>query len=177
MESGRRQLTQRLRRQLGRSGESEPLDAEWFRAQLAAHGYPGFGHLERRERRVELSRLLLWGLSAGDMDARVCQGLIYLARTCATRIRWDWLMAQAKLRNLQNRLGFLVDLAIHPGEPGGLARVRDELANARLLAESTFCWDSMPAAVRKWMQDNRPEKAAYWNVLSRFTTEEVFGAE
>jgi hypothetical protein len=42
----------------------------------------------------------------------------------------------------------------------------DELDKARLVAETTFCWDSMPAPTRKWMRERRSPEAEHWNVVS-----------
>jgi hypothetical protein len=46
-------------------------------------------------------------------------------------------------------------------------QAKEELDKARLLAEATFCWDSMPAATRKWMREQRSAEAAHWNIVTR----------
>jgi hypothetical protein len=81
------------------------------------------------------------------------------------------LVRQAKLHNLQNRMGFLIQLAV-PSSPE-MQRALDELDEARLLAEATFRWDSMPPATRKWMRENRSSEAAHWNVVTRIRPEDL----
>jgi len=56
-------------------------------------------------------------------------------------------------------------------------RARADLENARLLAEATFCWDSMPAATRDWRRANRTPHAAHWNVLSGMSAGEFVDEE
>ena len=78
------------------------------------------------------------------------------------------------MQNLQNRLGFLLQVAgVHKSE--SLSAVR-ELERARLLQEDTLCWDSMPAATREWMRANRTPLAEHWNVLTRLRAEDVHDA-
>jgi hypothetical protein len=94
---------------------------------------------------------------------------------------WTWLVRQAKLRNLQNRLGFLTEVAsaLSRGAPAETAmkRTLKDLDQARLLAETTFCWDSMPASIRQWMRENRSAEAAHWNVLTRLMPEQLNDAQ
>jgi hypothetical protein len=54
-----------------------------------------------------------------------------------------------------------------------MQRALDELDEARLLAEATFRWDSMPPATRKWMRENRSSEAAHWNVVTRIRPEDL----
>jgi hypothetical protein len=69
------------------------------------------------------------------------------------------------LRNLQNRLGFVLQAAgVKTQEI--LAAV-GELDRSRLVEEATFCWDSMPQATREWIRQNRSALAAHWNILTR----------
>ena len=80
------------------------------------------------------------------------------------------LVRQAKLQNLQNRLGFVLQTA--GTETPELLAVVQELERARLLQESTLCWDSMPAATREWMRVNRPALAVRWNVVTTLRPED-----
>ncbi len=63
------------------------------------------------------------------------------------QLNFGSMVRQAKLQNLQNRLGFLLQVA-EVKTPGGLLTV-SELDRASLLREDTLCWDSMPAAMRE----------------------------
>jgi hypothetical protein len=86
----------------------------------------------------------------------------------------SWLVQQAKLRDLQNRLGFLLQLA--KGDTPELSAALHELERARLLQEATLCWESMPTATREWMRANRSSLAEHWNVLTKVDADDVNNA-
>jgi hypothetical protein len=119
--------------------------------------------------------LLLQALRQPDLDARVCEALPWVARQYAADVDWEWLVRHAKLHDFQNRLGFLLEWAGTGTEP--MARAKSELEAARLLAEATFCWDSMPEATRRWMRQNRSPEASHWNVVARLRAEDLVHAE
>src|ERR1039457_6306941 len=148
LETGSRPLTKDLRSRLQALGNSrEPQASQTersFRPQLSALGYPGFRHVGASRRRATPGSLLLQALRQPDLDARVCEALPWVARQYAADVDWEWLVRHAKLHDFQNRLGFLLELARTGTEP--MARAKSELEAARLLAEATFCWDSMPEA-------------------------------
>jgi len=177
LESGARPVSRKLRGRLrlvpGRAPHSTD---DRLRAQLSALGYPGFAHVDAERPAPEPGVLLLDALSQPTLDARVAEALPWVTRRYAAELDWAWLVRQAKLRNLQNRLGFLTDLALasNRGAPreAAMSRARDELDAARLLAEATFCWDSMPVATRLWMRKHRSPQAAHWNVVTRLHPEE-----
>jgi hypothetical protein len=96
-------------------------------------------------------------------------------------LNWEWLVDQAKLKNAQNRVGFLVSLArqlteLDKLDPNGAERLREaesRLESAKLVAESTLGQGSVSDRERAWMRENRPELARRWNVLSTLTAEQV----
>ena len=104
-------------------------------------------------------------LAKSDVDARVVEALPWLVTTFESEFDFGAIVRQAKLQNLQNRSGFVLQVAA-VDTPGGLMAV-SELERARLLQEDTLCWDSMPAATREWMRANRAPLAEHWNVLTR----------
>jgi len=168
LEKGARPLRRELRERLAavRSGEGEhgTMD-DRLREQMSALGYPGFAHVEPMRPAPEAAVVLLNALSQPTLDARVTEALPWLARGYANSVDWSWLVQQAKLRNLQNRLGFLVQLSNPAAEPA-MQEALDELDQARLLAEATFCWDEMPDSTRNWMRERRSAEAEHWNVVS-----------
>jgi transcriptional regulator with XRE-family HTH domain len=177
LERGARPLSRHLRDRLRQvHGQRDvPRTDDRFRAQLSALGYPGFAHVPS-ERPVPLPGVvLLDALAEPTLDARVTDGLPWLVRHYAGELDWPWLTRQAKLRNLQNRLGFLIQHVL-PSSPGAsqsaMKRALAELDPARLLAESTLCWDAMPAATRRWMREHRSPQAAHWNVVTRLWPED-----
>ena len=179
LETGNRPLTKDLRSRFRalRSLRKPlvPPAVESLRPQLSALGYPGFGHLGASRRRPDPATFLLQALRQPDLDARVCEALPWVARQYPTEVDWEWLVRQAKLHDFQNRLGFLLDLAGTPTGP--MAQARSELEKSRLLAEATFCWDSIPEATRQWMRQNRSPEASHWNVVTRVRAEDLVHAE
>ena len=142
--------------------DDRPAAADLFRAQLGRLGYPGFAHVTPTRRKPCPDVLLLSVLAQPDADARVVDALPWLVRQYASQMDFRWLVRQAKLQDLQNRLGFVLQMA---GLPVAEPRTPEtgwalgELERARLLEEATLCWDAMPAATRQWMcaleRDNR----------------------
>jgi len=85
-----------------------------FSAELSALGYPGFAYLRARRRRNP-AEVLLDALNEPNLDARVAEGLPWLAMTYVD-MDWAWLVRNAKVRDRQNRLGFAVFLASEVAE-------------------------------------------------------------
>jgi transcriptional regulator with XRE-family HTH domain len=142
-----------------------------FAAELAGLGYPGFAYLGTRVRKNPAG-VLLSALSEPDLDARVAEGLPWVAFTYVD-MDWGWLVRNAKLDDRQNRLGFAVSLAreIAVGKAENekaqnLGRCLEVLERSRLAREDTFCHDSMTRAERAWLRDHRPAVASHWNLLT-----------
>ena len=83
-------------------------------ADLARLGYPGLAYLRKRRSHVNPGETLLTALSQESLEARLFEALPWLVLQY-----WDldrkWLVGQAKLHDLQNRLGFVVALARKAG--------------------------------------------------------------
>ena len=149
-----------------------------FSAELSALGYPGFAYLRSRRRRNP-AEVLLEALNEPNLDARVAEGLPWLALTYVD-LDWDWLVRNAKVRDRQNRLGFAVSLAGDVAEgKNDMQRARelrqylDVLEGARLAREDTFCHDSMTQAERAWVREHRSPAAAHWNLLTDMKGEQL----
>ena len=87
-----------------------------------------------------------------------------------------WLVAQSRMVNLQNRLGFLVSLGLQLQKPGAERDLREllgKLEESRLAAEDTLCHISMRKAERDWVVRRRPASAAHWYLVSALTVEEL----
>jgi transcriptional regulator with XRE-family HTH domain len=166
LEKGARPLTSTLRNRMKATPRNHRLDsaADRLREQLSALRYPKFAHVTPSRAKTSPDALLASILSQTDADARVVEALPWLVRRYADRMDWAWLVRQAKLQNLQNRLGFVLQTA--GVETPELSAAVHELERARLLQEATLCWDSMPAATRKWMRVNRSPVAEHWNVVT-----------
>ncbi len=176
IEKGERPLTAALRDRMkvARGKDEGGTSDDRLRAQLSALGYSGFAHVTKSRPKPRAADFLVTVLARPDADARIVEALPWLVGTYQNQLDFDWLVRQAKLQNLQNRLGFLLQVA-GVDTPGGRLAVR-ELERARLLQEDTLCWDGMPAATREWMRANRTQLAEHWNVLTRLRAEDVQNA-
>src|SRR5437762_3131933 len=142
-----------------------------FSAELGALGYPGFSY-HRARKRHNPAEVLFTALNEPDLDARVAEGLPWLALAYLD-MDWDWLVRNAKLHDRQNRLGFTASLARDVAEAKHDNRSAQELKQraqalegSRLAREDTFCHDSMTTAERAWLRQNRPPLAKHWNLLT-----------
>lgn len=143
-----------------------------YAQELSNLGYPGFSHFRSGEPRWNPAQLLVEALSQPDLDRRVAEALPWLAQRYS-EMNWDWVTREAKLRNLQNRLGFTLllakNLAFQKQElevSDSLARRGESLRQSLLAKEDTYCHEGMTQAERRWLQTSRSAEAAAWNVLS-----------
>jgi len=146
---------------------------------LASLGYPAFAYLRRGRPRRNPAEVLLSALAMNDCEARLVEALPWLL------LEFDldsgWLVRQARLHNLQNRLGFVVSLARRVAEQapryrGRLQALRPleaELERSRLAAEDTLCDASLGPAHRAWLRQARTPEAAAWNLLADWRLEHL----
>jgi transcriptional regulator with XRE-family HTH domain len=146
--------------------------------ELAVLGYPGFAHVKSKSARNP-AEVLLSAIVQSDLDARLVEALPWVLGAYP-EINWPWLRDQVKLRNAQNRLGYIVYLAKETGaspksgtEPARFRSWEGDLEAARLAREGTLCRDSMPRPERAWLRSHRPTAAAHWNLLTGLTPEQL----
>lgn len=185
LESGMRRVTPKLARAVAKLYALPPTSlpvtetprdhsvrADTLARELSALDYPGYRHL-RKSRKVNPGVVLLEALSQDELDARVTEALPWLL-VHYPNLDWEWLVSNAKLRNLQNRLGFLTgvarELAVRrrywARAAEKLAAVEKELEKARLAHETTLARENMSEAERAWLRANRSRMARHWNVLT-----------
>jgi transcriptional regulator with XRE-family HTH domain len=158
---------------VGRRAESSALAAD-----LAALGYPGFAHLTpRRWTPRNPARVLLDTVEQDEVEARVVEALPWLVLRYWP-LDQAWLVREAKLRDLQNRLGFVVTLTRRLAERQGdsdtaaaLTHLEAQLERSRLAREEPFCRASMPEAELRWLADHRSADARRWNLLTDWTAD------
>jgi transcriptional regulator with XRE-family HTH domain len=153
-------------------------DAGYFQARLGSLGYPGFAYLHRSDRQNPAA-LLMDALDTDDLDPRVTEALAWLP-VAYPQMDWTWLTANAKLRDRQNRLGFVVELARHAARQRGDSDLERQLASrvaalepSRLAREDTLCKESMTYAERNWLRTHRPKTAEHWNLLTDLSVEQL----
>jgi len=157
---------------------SEGADPQRLARQLAGLGYPGFAHL--RSLKANPAAVVLGSLVQRDLGARLAEALPWVLLTYPD-MDWSWLVRQAKLHDVQNRLGFVVALAkgvasAQPQFRGALeplSSVEAQLERARLVREDTLCRESMPAAERRWLEERRSPVARHWNLLTGLTADQL----
>jgi transcriptional regulator with XRE-family HTH domain len=161
-------------------GKYEPASRGelYFKQSLGALGYSGFAYL-RGPAKANPAELLMGALDSENLDSRVTEALPWVP-VAYPKMDWDWLTMNAKVRDRQNRLAFVVSLAIQVAEKkgnAGLAKSFSErvgtLERSRLAAEDTLCKESMTQAERKWLRSHRTTAAKHWNLLTDLSAEQL----
>lgn len=159
-------------------GRRVRANSDMLARQLAGLGYPGFAHL--RHAKANPAAVLLNALVQEDLEVRLAEALPWLVLTYPD-MDWSWLIPEVKLRDAQNRLGFVVAMArdlaaTRPRFRPALERISfaaQELERARLAREDTLCRESMPPAERAWLATNRSVLAGHWNLLTGLTADQL----
>ena len=156
----------------------QPKDANTLATDLASLGYPGFAYLKPK-RKKNPGEVLLSALSAKSLESRVAESLPWLLLKYPD-LDWESLVSAAKVRDLQNKLGFITSVARRVAEKRGekataelLRKQEKALERSRLFLEDTLCNDSLTQAERRWLETNRPEEAKYWRVLTDLSPEHL----
>jgi transcriptional regulator with XRE-family HTH domain len=186
MERGRRSVPQHLAPKLVsllRLPASElpvrtatPLPADRVAGALSSFGYLAFKHLHRGLRKNP-AEVLVSALLPETVEARLVEALPWLV-TKFPALDWDWVVSQAKLHDVQNRLGFVVTLAKRLAQMRGesntaeaLGKLESVLERARLQREDAF--GALTEAERRWLQTNRSPEAKQWNLLTSLNAESL----
>lgn len=195
LEGGQRKVTPRLARKfksvyrlpptvLPTADEFKPrvsVANEEFVNEVSALGYPGFAYLKARVKERNPAETLVEALSQTSLESRVVEALPWLLLTY-----WDmnlgWLVKEAKLNNLQNRLGFVESLAEEVSKRSSsrdeernraLSELRNMLEKSRLAHEDTFLKPVNTEVEREWLRENRSDEARHWNLLTNWRPEHL----
>ena len=192
LESGGRRLTPELARRAMKAYDLPPtalppsalgssrrrVTAEGLASDLAALGYPGFAYLRPRKWQPKNpGEVLLTALAQEDLESRLVEALPWLVLRFWP-LDQEWLVREAKLLDVQNRLGFVVSLARRRAEAAGdqpraraLTHLETVLERSRLAREDTLCRASLPEAERRWLAEHRAPEARHWNLLTDWTAD------
>jgi transcriptional regulator with XRE-family HTH domain len=147
-------------------------------SELSAVGYPGFSHIAPSGLRNP-AEVFISALSARILDPRIVEALPWLAAEISDS-DWEIVVNAAKIMNLQNRLGFVTNLARIVSEKtnekkkyASLLRREKLLRDSRLLKEDTLCTEAMGETERNWVRQNRTPEATFWNILSDLKAEHL----
>ena len=154
--------------------------AESLARDLGALGYPGLAYLRPRNWKPKNpGEVLLAALVQEDLEPRLVEALPWLVLTFWP-LDQEWLVREAKLRDLQNRLGFVVTLARQLAERSedqpraqALKDLEAVLERSRLAREDTLCRASLSESERRWLENHRSQEARHWNVLADWTVDDV----
>jgi transcriptional regulator with XRE-family HTH domain len=192
LESGKRKLTRKLAEKVVRlyelPPEKLPLLENWedlaemsndeVAEAIASLGYPKFSHLQKAAQ-INPAQVLFSALRKDNLDSRIAESLPWLVYTFY-ELDWDRLMKYAKIFDLQNRLGFVVNLARQTAEKVGddkkivvLSEVETNLEKSRLLKEDVLANESITNAERTFLKTNRLPEAKFWRVLSDLSIENL----
>lgn len=165
------ELARKLVRRYGLSPTALPVSKvpdrvspDFWAAELAALEYPGFAHLRRGARKLNPAAFLLAALAQRNLEARVAEGLPWLVCRYPD-MNFDWLVPEARMKNLQNRLGFAVTLARLAGHQENLVPWESTLADSKLEKQDSFCRE-LTEPERRWLRDHSSPEARQWNLLS-----------
>lgn len=195
LENGQRKVTPRLARKfksvfglrptvLPTSDEFMPrvqVTNEEFVNEVSALGYPGFAYLRARVKERNPAETLVEALCQTRLEPRVVEALPWLLLTYSD-MNLGWLVREAKLNNLQNRLGFVESLAEEVSRRSGstdeernraLGELRNMLEKSRLAQEDTFLKPVNSEVEREWLRENRSDQARHWNLLTNWRAEHL----
>jgi transcriptional regulator with XRE-family HTH domain len=193
LESGKRRLTPALARKLvtayGLPPAELPLPAAFTPAEkvdeqrlvedLAKLDYPGFTYVRTHVRSKHPGEVLLTALAQENLEGRVAEALPWLLLRY-WQMDLIWVVGEAKKFDLQNRLGFVVNLARQLSQRGGdsertqaLASLESLLEPSRLAREDYLYRAPRNDRERQWLSENRPEAARHWNLLSDLRPEHL----
>jgi transcriptional regulator with XRE-family HTH domain len=156
-----------------------PVDPGKLARQLGGLGYPGFAHL-RPSSKANPAAVVLEALLQPDLEVRLSEALPWVLLNYP-ELDWQWLVDHSKLHDVQNRLGFVVAVARavaarharFSDAEAKLAAAEQRLERSRLAREDTLGRESMPAAERRWLVENRSLAALHWNMLTSLSDDQL----
>jgi transcriptional regulator with XRE-family HTH domain len=150
------------------SGPLRRVSADMLARDLASLGYPGFAYM-RSGWKKNPGEVLLTALAQPDLESRLTEALPWLMLKYP-KLDTKWVVSQARLFGLSNRLGFVVDLAKslakRQDQVDCFAQLAQLLRASRLDVESTLCQESLSNVERNWLRENRSDDAKYWHLLT-----------
>jgi transcriptional regulator with XRE-family HTH domain len=185
LENNRRPVPARVARLLARDEPGVatalpldvPLEAD-LPQLLGSLGYPGFAYLADPRSVTNPAAVLVAALRQANVPARVTEALPWLLNRFVD-LEWDWLVDEVKRWNVQNRLGYLVSLAMDVARRrhdsaavSRLERVEQRLEDARLAKEDTL-GRALTDSERRYLRDHRPPVAAHWNLLTSLRADDL----
>lgn len=192
VESGRRPISRALAERLGSLPDLPPVvlppalaqldgqDAD-HAADLGALGYPPFA--DGRPRRARNPAAVILAIISPQQVAPNVMNAVPWVLLTFPGLDAAWLTDEARRRNLQNRLGFLTDLAIELARArvarstpdadevrtlDSLEALRADLEDSRLANAGTLARVLAPSE-RQFFEEHRSAAARHWNLHTGLT--------
>ncbi len=194
MEKKKRRVTDRVARRVAslfqlsptlmpasiEAGSHMPVTEDKIEQGLARLGYPGFAYRKKPGKLQNPGELLLMALSLDDLDPRLAEALPWLLVNFEGLDFLD-LIQRAKVKDLQNRLGFTVSLAAKVAERNAvfkrnyleLHKAKETLERSRLVREDTYGRKETSERMKAWLHENRSPEAEHWNLLTDLRVEQL----
>ena len=194
MERGRRRIPDPIARKAARllrmpvsalplpaaDAVERPVTNAMIEAELARLGYPGLAYRRKPGEIRNPAAVLLKALVLDDLEARLAEALPWLLLGFPGH-NFEMLIARAKAKDIQNRLGFAVALAREVAGRNSryrhrtdeLQRLEEALEPSRLAREDTFGRREASERMRAWIRENRSEAAKHWNLLTDLKAEDL----
>jgi transcriptional regulator with XRE-family HTH domain len=160
-------------------GREETRSSELLKEDLGGLGYPGFAYLAVKPKKVDPLEVVLNALKTEDLDQRVTDALPWVL-VHRSDLDYRRLTDEIRLCNLQNRLGFLLEVTVEATKKLHFndAAVRLEpwlawLRESRLYKEDTLCKKSLTEVERRRLQRRRPKAARFWRIYADLNSKEV----
>jgi hypothetical protein len=131
--------------------------------------------LGKRAKAYNPAYLVVGALVHPDLEVRIVEALPWVLSTFHD-LDWVWLIAQCRLMNGQNRLGYLAVVARQLGNFAADVNLKNalfHLEQSRLATEGTLCRESMSNAERDWVRKNRSPEASHWSMLTTLTADQL----
>jgi len=192
LENGKRPLTEKLTRKfvsachssaaflpVSKAVDPRQTEAQLLTENLALLGYPGYAYLRPRAMKKNPGEVLLTALAQNNLESRLVEAVPWLLLRY-WEMDFTWLVEQAKKLDLQNRLGFAVNLARRVSERTDnelrthkLAELEAKLDRSRLVREDYFLRPARNDVENQWLMQNRPEEARHWNLVTDLRPEHL----
>lgn len=193
LEKGKRRLTSEMARKLAKVYSFSPVElpvseafmplrvpAQHLAESLAKLDYPGFAYLRSHLTKKNPGEVLVTALFQNSLEARVAEALPWLMLRY-WHMGFDWLVEEARKLNLQNRLGFVVNLAQYVSQKNfknakrshALDELEASLNTSRLANEDAFYRPPRTDGEREWLLQNRSDAARHWNLLTDLQAEHL----
>jgi hypothetical protein len=124
--------------------------------------------------------VLMAALSCEKLDDRVVEALPWVVLRFEM-LDWAWLVAEARRRQVQNRLGFVVGMALKVAAEGRvttmerltrLSALEEELFECRLEKED-LKWVAVAPAQRAARKERRSRDAKQWGLFSEMQVDDL----